>query len=164
MNIIPNGEAATAAAAGAAGTGTGARARAGAGCLPPSLPPSLARSPACLLAGRGPGSPHHSWEGRKGRGDRGSRQVPAAAADPGQGGACGSDGTGARSAAERTARASEEGGVWAFRSPWGRGRDPMRRAREGREIRSPGGARRRRRAVLQLPEPGSGRQEAAERT
>lgn len=40
----------------------------------------------------------------------------------------------------------------------------MRRARKGREIRSPGGARRRRRAVLQLLELGSGRQEAAERT
>lgn len=44
------------------------------------------------------------------------------------------------------------------------GWDPMRRAREGREIPSPGGARRRRRAVLQLLEPGSCRQEAAERT
>ncbi|XP_031510200.1 uncharacterized protein LOC110741489, partial [Papio anubis] len=39
------------------------------------------------------------------------------------------------------------------------GRDPMRRAHEGREIPSSGGARRR--AVLQLPEPESCRQEAA---
>lgn len=67
--------------------------------------------------------------------------------------------------AERTARASEEpGGARAFCYPWGRGGDPMRRALKGQEIQSPGGARRRRRAVLQLPEPGSGRQEAAERT
>lgn len=40
----------------------------------------------------------------------------------------------------------------------------MRRARKGRESRSPGGERQRRRAVLQLLEAGVGRQEAAERT
>ena len=94
--------------------GHGRAARAGAGCLPPR---SLARSPSRLLAGCEAGlSP--SALGKEGGGQR-RRQVPAAAADPGPGGGCGSDGAGERFAAERTARAAQAGGVPAFHSPRG---------------------------------------------
>jgi hypothetical protein len=85
------------------------RARVGAGCLPPSL----AGSPACLLAGGGVGLVSTLSE-RKKRGRE--RQVPSAAADPGRGAGCGSDPTGPRLVAGRTVRASTAGDTRAFRS------------------------------------------------
>lgn len=90
---------------------------------PPSLVAcSLARSPARLLAGRVPSSLQRSREGRSG-GPR-TPTSSSSTGNPGQGGGCGSDGAGARSVAERTARASEEGGARAFSYLWGRGRIP----------------------------------------
>ncbi|KAF3821245.1 hypothetical protein GH733_011398, partial [Mirounga leonina] len=138
--------------------GHGRAARAGAGCLPPSL----ARSPSCLLAGCGAGLSQRSQEGRRGAKDADKfpqqPQIPAQAEAAAQ--------TGQESAPRRSARPERprRGAPGPFALRGAAVRDPMRRAREGREIRSPGGERQRRRAVLQLLEAGIGRQEAAERT
>nr|XP_027786649.1 spidroin-1-like [Marmota flaviventris] len=147
-------EAAAAAAAGAAGTGTGARARAGAGCLPPSLASSLS---SFFAGGRAGLSAAPSERKKGGRG----RQVPAAATDPCRGGGLWL----------RRGRSTLRGGAHIqsvrIRGRPGlllavvAGRDLMRRACERREIRSLGEERRRRRAVLQLPESESSLQEAA---
>lgn len=150
-------EAAAAAAAGAAGTGTGARlGRAPAASLRAR---SLALPPACSPAAR-LGSPP-ALSGRK-EGAKDADKFPqqpqilaqAEAAAP----------TGQESASRRSARPERprRGVSRPFTLRGASGRDPMRRAREGREIRSPGGERRR--AVLQLLEAGIGRQEAEERT
>lgn len=145
-------EAAAAVAAGAAGTGTGARARAGAGCFPQSLAfrPWVRDRP----------SPLRKEEGEAENADKFAYQrgIPAKTetAPP--------TGSSALRSRAQSVRSGERGVPGPFALCGAAGRDPMRRAREGLEIRRPGGARRRRRAVLQLPEPGSGRQEAAERT
>lgn len=142
-------EAAAATALGAAGTGTGARARAGACCLGLSL---------ALPPAEGPRSAQHLRKGRAGAEDAKFVEQPQvlaeaeAAAPTGQ--------AGARSAAGRTAGVrglGRSGPALSALAGW----DPMRRAREGRETLSPGGARRKRRAALQLGGSESGRQEAA---
>lgn len=128
-------EAAAAVAAGAAGTGRGARAPPG-GRGPP---PSVAR----LLS-----------DPRRGRACPGVLEKPA--------GSRGWHGAGARSAGGRARCGRERRGAPGL--PLFEAGGPMRRAREGREIRSSGGARRGRRAVRrrqQRPEPGGGPQEAA---
>ncbi|CAD7687570.1 unnamed protein product [Nyctereutes procyonoides] len=139
--------------AGAAGTGTGARlGRAPAA----SLRRSLALPPAGSLAA-GPGSPRRSREGRRGAED--ADKFPQQPQIPAQGRA-------RRGAHGQSVPGGGRGAPGPFALRGAAGRDPMRRAREGRAIRSPGGARQRqrRRAVLQLLEAGIGRQEAAERT
>lgn len=145
-------EAAAAVAAGAAGTATGARARAGAGCL---------LSFSCSQAAR-PGSPQSPPKGRRGAED--ADKFPQQPRIPAKAEAAAP--TGQQRAPRRSVRPERprRGSPGPFALGGAVGRDLMRRARKGREIRSPGGARRRRRAVLQLLEPGSGRQEAAERT
>ncbi|XP_021547307.1 uncharacterized protein LOC110581727 [Neomonachus schauinslandi] len=128
------------------------------------LPPSVARSLSLLLARRlrGRALSQRSREGRRGAKDADKfpqqPQIPAQAEAAAQ--------TGQESAPRRSARPERprRGAPGPFALRGAAVRDPMRRAREGREIRSPGGERQRRRAVLQLLEAGIGRQEAAERT
>ncbi|XP_030674241.1 uncharacterized protein LOC115836413 [Nomascus leucogenys] len=131
------------------------RARARGRRLPPSVARCLSRPHSPPLRGRARPSARRKEEGSQGR-----REVPAAAADPGQGGGCGSDGAGARSTAGGVRpQGPRRGALGPSALPRAVGRDPMRRAHEGRESPSSGGARRR--AVLQLLEPESCRQEAA---
>ncbi|XP_027964477.1 uncharacterized protein LOC114213464 [Eumetopias jubatus] len=128
------------------------------------LPPSVARSLSLLLARRlrGRALSQSSREGRRGAKDADKfpqqPQIPAQAEAAAQ--------TGQESAPRRSARPERlrRGAPGPFALRGAAVRDPMRRAREGREIRSPGGERQRRRAVLQLLEARIGRQEAAERT
>nr|XP_024201409.2 uncharacterized protein LOC107976574 [Pan troglodytes] len=113
--------------------------------------------PAAFSSAAGPSSPQRSQEGRReprtprsSRGSRGSRPRRRLRLRRGRSAIHGEG---------RTAKGSAAWSARTFRSPPGVGRDPMRRAHEGREIPSLGDARRR--EVLQPPEPESCRQEAA---
>lgn len=83
----------------------------------------LARSLSGPLASRPGAELATAFSGRKKWGPR-TPTSSSSTGNPGQGGGCGSDGAGARSVAERTARASEEGGARAFSYLWGRVRIP----------------------------------------
>lgn len=126
-----------------------------------SLRRSLALPPACSLAA-GPGSPRRSLEGRRGAED--ADKFPQQPRIPAKAEAVAS--TGQEGAPQLSARLERrrKGAPEPFSLRGAAGRDPMRRALAGHEIRSPGDARRRRKAGLQPPELVSGRQEAAERT
>ncbi|CAK7294066.1 hypothetical protein VULLAG_LOCUS3780 [Vulpes lagopus] len=130
--------------------------------LPPSVARSLPLPLARRLRGRAPPGALGQEEGGAEDADKFPQQpqIPAqaeAAAPTGQGRA-------RRGAHGQSVPGGGRGAPGPFALRGAAGRDPMRRAREGRAIRSPGGARQRRRAVLQLLEAGIGRQEAAERT
>lgn len=148
------------------GRGLRGRAAAQGGLWWPSVTHAAAREAAAAVAAGAAGT------GRSARAPPGAGRLSIARllSDPRRGRACpgvlekpsagrGSHGAGARSAGGRARCGRERRGAPGL--PLFEAGDPMRRAREGREIRSSGGEQRGWRTVRQRPEPGGGQQEAA---